>query len=47
LFERNDDELGVSKVSLEHPADVLGVTQIQGRVYFVQDVHGCWLEEEQ
>jgi hypothetical protein len=35
VLERDDDELGAPEVSLQHVADVLGVTQVQGRVHLV------------
>ncbi len=35
VLERDDDELGAPEVGLQHVADVLGVTQVQGRVHLV------------
>ena len=46
LLERDDDELRRLEVGPEHDADVLRVGQVEGRVYFVEDVHRRRLEEE-
>ena len=35
VLERDHDELGALEVGLEHVANVLGVTEIQGRVHLV------------
>ena len=35
VLERHHDELGALEVGLEHVANVLGVTEIQGRVHLV------------
>ncbi len=35
VLERDDDELGAPEVGLQHVANVLGVTQVQGRVHLV------------
>ena len=40
-------ELAVGEVGAKHESDVLCVREVQGRVHFVQDVHGRWLEQQQ
>ena len=35
VLERDDDELGAPEVGLQHVANVLSVTQVQGRVHLV------------
>mmetsp|Transcript_45018 Transcript_45018/g.75101 ORF Transcript_45018/g.75101 Transcript_45018/m.75101 type:complete len:345 (+) Transcript_45018:383-1417(+) len=47
LLERDDDELRLREVCLDHAADVLRVAEIQRRVHLVQDIDGRGLEHQQ
>ena len=44
VFQTDDDELTALESGLDQSADILRVRQIQSSIYFVEDVHGCWLE---
>ena len=47
VLERDDNELGVLEVSLEHEPDILRVRQIQRRVHLVQNVERGWPEQQE
>ena len=47
ILQTNNDELRSFESRLDQTADVLRMRKIESGVYFVEDVHGCWLELEQ
>ena len=47
FFERDDQELALREMHLNHLTNVLSVLKIQRSIDLVQNVQGCWLIFEQ
>ena len=41
IFQGDDDELCAIEAGTDQAANILRVAEIEGRVHFVEDVHGC------
>lgn len=47
ILQTDYNELTTFKPGFDKATNILGVAEVEGSVYFVQDVHWCWFELEE